>query len=86
LQEGTRERVPLDWAMTTGNHGVALMLLAERRHDAKIAKLAVRQIEAAFTASRDGGHAPSAAYYEAQLPKAHAIRDRLAASESKPSP
>lgn len=31
------------------------MLLAERRGDAKTAKLAVQQIEAAFTASRDGG-------------------------------
>ena len=61
LQESTRDRVPLDWAMTTGNEGVALMLLAERRHDAKMAKLAVQQIEAAFTTSRDGGDAPLAA-------------------------
>jgi hypothetical protein len=42
-----------------------------------MAKLAVQQIEAAFTASRDGGDASSAAYFEAQLPKARAIRDRL---------
>jgi tetratricopeptide (TPR) repeat protein len=77
LQEFTRERVPLDWAMSTGNQGVALMLLAERRHHAEVAKLAVQQIEAAFTTSRDGGDAPSAAYFEAQLPKARAIRDKL---------
>jgi hypothetical protein len=49
LQELTRERVPLRWAMSTGNQGVALMLLAERRRDAEMAKLAVQQIEAAFT-------------------------------------
>jgi hypothetical protein len=51
LQERTRERVPLEWAMSTGNQGVALMLLAERRRDAEMAKLAVQQIEAAFTTS-----------------------------------
>ena len=77
LQERTRDRVPLDWAMTTGNEGVALMLLAERRHDAKMAKLAVQQIEAAFTTSRDGG-GPLAATLEAQLPKARALAQKLA--------
>jgi alpha-D-ribose 1-methylphosphonate 5-triphosphate synthase subunit PhnI len=70
--------VPLYWAGTTGNQGVALMLLAERRGDAEIAKLAVQQIEVAFTASRDGGDAPSAAYYEAKLPEARALLQKLA--------
>jgi tetratricopeptide (TPR) repeat protein len=78
LQENTRERVPLDWARSTGNQGVALMLLAERRGDAGMAKLAVQQIEAAFTASHDGGDAPSAATFEAQLPKARALAHKLA--------
>jgi len=78
LQENTRARAPLDWAKNTGNQGVALMLLAERRGNAKMAKLAVQQIEAAFTTSRDGGNAPSAAYYEAQLPKARALVQKLA--------
>ncbi|MFZ3328118.1 MAG: hypothetical protein WA231_20520, partial [Methylocella sp.] len=64
LEENTPERVPLQWAMTTGTQGVALKLLAERRGDKKMAKLALQQIEAAFTASRDGGDAPSAAFYE----------------------
>jgi hypothetical protein len=31
LQENIRERVPLDWAMTTGNQGAALKLLAKRQ-------------------------------------------------------
>jgi tetratricopeptide (TPR) repeat protein len=78
LQENTRERVPLQWATSTGNQGVALMLLAGRRGDAEMAKLAVRQIEAAFTIMRDGGDAPSAAFYEAQLPKARALAQKLA--------
>ena len=30
LQEGTRERVPLDWAMTQNNLGDALRVLGER--------------------------------------------------------
>jgi hypothetical protein len=59
LQEWTRAR----------NQGVALMLLAEWRGDAEMAKLAAQQIEAAFTTMRDGGDAHSAAIFEAQLPK-----------------
>jgi hypothetical protein len=78
LQERTRERVPLQWATSTGNLGVALMQLAERRGDAEMAKLAVQQVAAAFTASHDAGDAPSAAYYEAQLPKARAVAEKLA--------
>jgi hypothetical protein len=78
LPEFTRELAQPQWAMTTGNQGVALMLLAERRGDAEMARLAVQQIEAAFTTMRDGGDAPSAAYYEAQLPKAHALAEKLA--------
>jgi hypothetical protein len=66
------------WAQSTGNQGVALTLLAERRRDAKMAKLAAQQIEAASTASRDGSDAPAAAYFEAQLPKAQALVWNLA--------
>ncbi|HXN88625.1 MAG TPA: hypothetical protein VN890_04640 [Methylocella sp.] len=78
LQERTRERVPLEWAMSTGNQGVARMLLAERRRNAEMAKLAVQQIEAAFTTSRDGGDAHSAAFWEAKLPEARALAQKLA--------
>jgi hypothetical protein len=63
--------------MSTGNQGVALMLLAERLGNPDMAKTALRQIDVAFTAMGDGGHAPFAAYYEAQLPKARALVDRL---------
>jgi hypothetical protein len=54
------------------------MLLAERHGDAKMAKLAVQQIEAALTASRDDGDAGSATFCEAQLPKARALAQKLA--------
>jgi hypothetical protein len=63
--------------MSTGNQGVALMLIAERLGDLTIARSAVQQIEVAFVTMRDGGNAPAAAYYEEQLPRARALFDRL---------
>ena len=77
LKEYTRERVPLDWARSFGNEGVALMLFAERRRDVAVAEVAVSQINIAFETMRDGGNAPSAAYYGQQLPRARAIVARL---------
>lgn len=77
LLEYTRERVPLDWAMSTGNQGNALMHLAERRMNHALADQAVQQLEAALAVSKEGGHAANAAYYEAQLRKARALRDLL---------
>jgi hypothetical protein len=41
----------------------------------------LQQIAAALRTSRDAGEASSAAYHEAQLSKARAIRDRLKAAE-----
>ena len=76
-KEQTRERVPLDWARSFGTEGVALMFLAERRGDAAMAEPALSQINKAFETMRDGGHAPNAAYYEQQLPRARAILARL---------
>jgi tetratricopeptide (TPR) repeat protein len=77
LTERTRKHVPLDWAQSTGNQGVALMHLAERQADFNLAEQAVAQLEAAFEVTRDGGHAPNAAYYEKVLPQARALRDKL---------
>ena len=78
LEEWTRDRAPLDWAMSMGNQGVALMVIAERLGDASKARAAVEQIEIALATMREGGHAPFAAYFEAQLPHARALLDRLA--------
>ena len=77
LKEGTRERVPLNWAGSFGNEGVALMLVAERRGDATMAETALSQINAAYQTMRDGGHARDAAYFEGQLPRARALVARL---------
>ena len=73
-----RDRAPLQWATSTGNQGVALMVIAERIGNSSKARAAVEQIEAALATMREGGHAPFAAYYEAQLPRARALLDRLA--------
>ena len=77
LKERSRERVPLDWARTIGNQGVALMRLAERQKDPQMAATALRQIEAALEVMRAGGHAPNTVYYESRLPEARALVDRL---------
>src|SRR5258708_32411864 len=73
LKEQTRERVPLDWARSLGNQGVALILLAVRREDAAMAETGLSQINTAFETMRDGGHAPNAAYYDRHLPIALAV-------------
>lgn len=78
MKERTREHVPLESAACTGHQGVPLILLADTRGVKEMAKLAVRQIKATFTTSRDGGDAPSAAYFETQLPKARARAEILA--------
>jgi tetratricopeptide (TPR) repeat protein len=77
LEEYTRERVPLYWAGTSGNQGVAMMLIADRANDAAQAETAATQIETAYATLREGGHAQSAAFFQEQLPKAQAVRDRL---------
>jgi len=77
LEEWTRERVPLNWAASFGNQGVALMLIADRTNDASVAETAVQQIETAYETTRAGGDEQLSAVFEAQLPKARAIRDRL---------
>jgi hypothetical protein len=83
LRERTRGRVPLRWAKTIGNQGIALSLIANRSNDPVGAETAVGQIEAAYVTTRSNGDGRSAAYYQAELIKAQAIRDRLA-SVAKP--
>ena len=77
LEERTRERVPLQWATTFGNQGVALMLIADRSNDLVVGETAVRQIGTAYETLRSGGQEQWSAEMETQLTKARAIRDRL---------
>ncbi|MCA8883842.1 MAG: hypothetical protein KDK09_02995, partial [Rhodobacteraceae bacterium] len=79
LTERTRDRVPLDWAMTRGNEAFALLQLAERRADADLARQALAQLTEAAQVLRDGGHIPWAETFERQIPKAQALVTRLSA-------
>ena len=75
--EGILERVPLEWAMSTGRLGVAQTVLAERTGDARLAKAALSQIELALPTAREGGYAALTEYLDGQLPKARALVERL---------
>ena len=68
--------MPFDWAKSTGNQGVALRLLAERRGDLATAGQALAQITAAFETFLEEHHM-SATDYEAQVPIARALVERL---------
>jgi hypothetical protein len=63
--------------MSFGTQGVAMMLIADRTNDGALSEIAVEQIGAAYETTRSGGQQQFAAYFEAQLTKAQAIRDRL---------
>jgi hypothetical protein len=65
-----------------------MMLIADRTNNVVLAATAFEQIKTAYETERSGGKQAYetersggkqkwAAYYEAQLPKAQAIRDRL---------
>ena len=77
LADRTRERVPLDWAVSTGNQGIAMRVLAERTGDLAMARQAAGQISLAATTLRAGGHGPAAAYFENQRPIAEARVQKL---------
>jgi hypothetical protein len=67
---------PLDWAMSNGNQGVALTVLAERRRDLAMADRGQAQISAAFETCRDADHS-NAAYDHAKLHTAQALVEQL---------
>jgi hypothetical protein len=75
LEERTRERVPLQWAASTGNERCAMMVIADR--DAVLAESAVRKIETAYEVTLSGGQEQWSTYYHLQLRKAQAVRNRL---------
>jgi hypothetical protein len=59
----TRDLVPLDWAMSTGNQGVALMMIAS---EPTKARTAVEQIDVAMVTMRDGWEAPRTTKHNCQ--------------------
>jgi hypothetical protein len=77
LEEWTCERVPLQWAANFGSQGFAMILIADRVNDGPLGERALQQIQTAIETLRSGGQERWAAVFEAQLPTAQAIRDRL---------
>ena len=53
------------------------MIIADRTNNDAVAERAAAQIKTAYETEHAGGQEPWAAFYEAQLPTAQAIRDRL---------
>lgn len=72
-----RERVPLDWAGSLGNQGLALALIADRTNDGALAETAFQQIQTARETLGDGGQQRWADIFQTQLTTAQAIRDWL---------
>jgi hypothetical protein len=79
LEELTRDRVPLYWAITTANQGNTMARLADKTSDLAMAKRALDQILEGVRELRDGGHAHGAEHFERQIPDAEALVARLRA-------
>jgi ATP-dependent Clp protease adapter protein ClpS len=77
LTERVRERLPLQWALSVGGQGVALMELAERLGDVRSAQTAVAKFNMALAATSGEDHKQVADYLEVQLAKARELLDRL---------
>ena len=81
LTEHTQDRVPLEWAATLGNEGVALLTLAGRTNDPARARQALEQVTLAEATMRSGGHIPWAENFAGQIPAAQALVDRLSGGQ-----
>ena len=81
LTEHTQDRVPLDWANTLGNEGVALLTFAGRTDDPARARQAHQQVTLADATMRSGGHIPWAEIFARQIPAAQALVDRLSGGQ-----
>jgi ATP-dependent Clp protease adapter protein ClpS len=77
LTERVRERLPLQWALSAGGQGVALMELAERLGDVRSAQTGVAKLNMALAATSGEDHKQVTAYHEVQLAKARELLDRL---------
>ena len=79
LEERTRERVPLDWAMTQNNLGGALAILGEREVGTEHLGQAVRAYRAAL---EEFGTEESPRYRDKVLKNLHRVLKKL--QESQP--
>jgi ATP-dependent Clp protease adapter protein ClpS/tetratricopeptide (TPR) repeat protein len=76
-EEITRERLPFNFAISSGWQGVALAMLAERRSDSMAAERAVAQLCIAVEVLREANHRQHAALFADELAKGRTLLDRL---------
>jgi hypothetical protein len=77
LEEWTRERVPLDWAMSQMNLGIAHGLLGERARDRETLALARAEIQAAWGLYRESGYDQYDGYFQGLLGQVDAANAAL---------
>jgi ATP-dependent Clp protease adapter protein ClpS/tetratricopeptide (TPR) repeat protein len=76
-EEITRERLPFNFAISSGWQGVALAMLAERRSDPMAAERAVARLSIAVEVLREADHRQHAALFADQLAKGRTLLDQL---------
>jgi hypothetical protein len=82
IQEWTRERTPMHWAMTKANLGVARKILAQKTGEIGVARMAMADLEGALETFRTASHARYFELVQEQLAEARAVLKELDA----PSP
>jgi hypothetical protein len=80
LEERTRERVPLGWAMTQNNLGTVLLSLGERENDAARLDEALQAMEGAWEVYKDAGMDHYDEYFRTRIamiePAIAAVREK----------
>jgi tetratricopeptide (TPR) repeat protein len=79
LKVRTRDQFPVDWAMSTGNRGLAHFYLAALTGDVATAKRGLEGLVAAEAALRAGGHDAYASNFAVFVPSAKALVAQLEA-------
>jgi hypothetical protein len=76
-EEITRERLPFNFAISSGWQGVALAMLAERRSDSMAAERAVAQLSIAVEVLREADHRQHATLFADELANGRTLLDQL---------
>jgi tetratricopeptide (TPR) repeat protein len=81
LEERTRERVPLQWAMTQVNLAEALTAFADKINDIKLAADAIAALNAALDIFRKANHAPYLEEAQRILARSKSVAARLSGDD-----
>ncbi len=88
LEERTRERAPLDWAMTQNNLGAALKALGDRENGTELLRQAAEATRAAWDLYHNAGMTHYDAHFQSRIADIEAlIASRTqAGADQPPSP